>query len=127
MDLHIPAPSSSDGVYDVADPAPTLPTPAGPATELADGATAPPPAPATEVAQTPATAADKRAEPEKAAEAGKPAAVKPKKRKRRRRRFDAPAWAVSVLVHVGVLTLLGVATFSTEVRKVVANINSALV
>jgi hypothetical protein len=59
-----------------------------------------------------------------------PAAKAMRARKRRRRRtlrIDAPAWAASLLVHVAVLSLLGLATFSGEVRKAVANINSALV
>ena len=56
------------------------------------------------------------------------AAVRAKKRRRaRRRRFDLPAWAVSFLVHVVILSLLGAATFSREVQTAVASINSALV
>ena len=38
-----------------------------------------------------------------------------------------PAWAVSLLVHVVILSLLGAATFSREVQTAVASINSALV
>ena len=38
-----------------------------------------------------------------------------------------PAWVVSFLVHVVILSLLGAATFSREVQTAVASINSALV
>jgi len=54
-------------------------------------------------------------------------AAKLKKKRRKRRRYDAPSWGVSLVVHVVVLTALGAATFTTEARKLVANINSALV
>ncbi len=54
-------------------------------------------------------------------------AAKAKKKRRKRRRYDAPSWGVSLVVHVVVLGALGAATFTTEARKLVANINSALV
>src|SRR5882724_9027495 len=126
MDLHVPTPSSSDGLYDLADtdPAPTVhPAPTAPETAPATlPAEAPPPTQpaegvAAEASRTSATAT-----------ATAEAAAKPKKkRKRRRRRYDAPSWVVSLAMHVGVLAVLGVATLTPEVRKAVANINSALV
>jgi hypothetical protein len=42
-------------------------------------------------------------------------------------RFTAPAWVVSMLVHVGILSALGLASLSPEVRKAVANINASMV
>jgi hypothetical protein len=56
-------------------------------------------------------------------------AVRLRRRRRRRTlRIDAPAWAVSVLMHVAVLTLLGLAGFSSEVKKLLPPpINSVLV
>ncbi|MEJ7638472.1 MAG: vWA domain-containing protein [Singulisphaera sp.] len=78
---------------------------------------APPPAAATD--------APRAAGPPPKAES---AAVRAKRRRRARgRRFDLPAWAVSLLVHVVILSLLGAATFSREVHTAVASINSALV
>jgi von Willebrand factor type A domain len=50
-----------------------------------------------------------------------------KRRRRRALKVDAPAWAISVVVHVAVLMFLALYTFSSEVKQVVANINSALV
>ncbi len=41
--------------------------------------------------------------------------------------MSAPAWMVSVVVHVGVLVGLGVASLAPEVRQAVASINSAMV
>ena len=57
------------------------------------------------------------------------AAAKPGKRKRRRPKAvkASASWVVSLAVHVAVLAVLGLATFSSEVKKAVANINSALV
>lgn len=141
MDLHVPVPSSSDGTYDLAEPAPQ-PQPAPPAAPV-------PPAPATPAAGAAPAAGDNGngngnahgndANPAQAAgeappaqaEGQAPAQAAPapprKKKKRRRRRYDAPSWAVSLIVHLVVLAILGAATFSTEVRKAVASINSALV
>ncbi len=57
-----------------------------------------------------------------------PAAEKPKKKRRRSRRARAiPAWGVSLIVHLGFLGSLAAATFTTEGRKVIADLNSALV
>ncbi|MEA2630035.1 MAG: hypothetical protein QOE66_254, partial [Chloroflexota bacterium] len=126
MELHVPLPSSADGLHEMPEPAPppthaptTGPAPTPDAPETANGG---PSAPA------PASAAA-----DSAKEGAKPAvpetkAARAKKRRRRRvLRREAPAWAVSLVVHVVVLTFLGLATFSGEVQKVVANINSALV
>ncbi|WP_406698374.1 VWA domain-containing protein [Singulisphaera sp. Ch08] len=147
MALHVPTPSSSDGLYNLADSNPPAMEPLPPTEEhvsppsaAATPATSSPapapvtPAPESAIAPTPAStptaAADKAGEPPQTpaepaqAEAPKP---KPKKKKRRRKRYDAPSWVVSFVIHVVVLTILGAATFSTEVRQVVANINSALV
>ncbi len=72
----------------------------------------------------PAPDAPRAAAPPKA----ETAAVRAKRRRRARgRRFDLPAWAVSFLVHVVILALLGAATFSREADAVLASINSALV
>jgi hypothetical protein len=50
-----------------------------------------------------------------------------KPRKAQTLRFEAPAWAVSILVHLGVLVALGLASLSADVRKAVTNIHSAMV
>lgn len=94
---------------------------------------APPPgeasAPTPDLAAAPETPAD----PDATEAAGSPpkaetAAVRAKRRRRARgRRFDLPAWAVSFLVHVVILSILGAATFSREPETVLASINSALV
>lgn len=42
-------------------------------------------------------------------------------------RMSAPAWVVSVVVHVGVLGALGLASLAPEVRQAVASINAAMV
>ncbi|AGA24470.1 vWA domain-containing protein [Singulisphaera acidiphila] len=137
MALHVPTSSSSDGLYDLADPNPPVIGPLPPAEEHAPAATpaasSPAPIPASPVPE-PTTVADAAAgeagEPPQAeaqpvqGEAPKP---KSKKKKRRKKRYDAPSWVVSLVIHVVVLAILGAATFSTEVRKAVANINSALV
>ncbi|SIO33127.1 von Willebrand factor type A domain-containing protein [Singulisphaera sp. GP187] len=135
MALHVPTSSSSDGLYNLADSNPPAMAPMPPTEEHA-----PPPAaamPATSSsasapapASADAVAAGQAGEPPQAqgqpaqGEAPKP---KPKKKKRRKKRYDAPSWVVSLVIHVVVLAILGAATFSTEVRKAVANINSALV
>ena len=68
------------------------------------------------------------------AEAGAPAQAAetgPKLRRKRRvvrKRWDAPAWVVSTLIHVGILGVLAaVATTSGEVVKRLASLDSALV
>jgi len=65
---------------------------------------------------------------EKAKENGS-APSKPPRPKRLvlRRRWDAPAWGVSLLVHLGVLTTMALATLTPEVRKAVVSLNTALV
>ncbi len=120
MELHVQPPASSaDELYDPtngAAPAPPEPAPARPvdipSVAAADDG------PQEKEEAIPGT-------PETAAEA-KTARAK-KRRRRRALKVDAPAWAVSVGVHVAVLMFLGLATFSSEVKQVVANINSALV
>ena len=61
----------------------------------------------------------------------KPADAGPRLRRKRRvarKRFDAPAWVVSALIHVGILgTLAAVATGSGEVVKRLASLDSSLV
>jgi hypothetical protein len=93
---------------------------------VSDLSSAPPSPAAVAAPETPSAPGTPRAaEPTPKAET---AAVRAKKRRRARgRRFDLPAWAVSVLVHVVILSLLGAATFSDEVQTAVASINSALV
>src|SRR4051794_9203629 len=99
MDLHISDPSSAPeatrnhlGTASSPNGASSLsPTP------VAVAAPEPPPAPGP----------PRAAEPPSKAES---AAIRAKKRRRaRRRRFDLPAWAVSLLVHVVILSLLGAA------------------
>ena len=55
------------------------------------------------------------------------AAARKTRRRGRKQAHDASSWGVSVVVHLAVLTVLGLATFSEKVQKAVANINSALV
>jgi hypothetical protein len=50
-----------------------------------------------------------------------------KKRKEQTLRFEAPAWGVSLLVHLGVLGALGLASLSPQVRRAVHNINAAMI
>ena len=117
MDLHVAPPPSGDGLYDleaVSQPAKAVLTPRPIEPVL-------PKAP-------------ENAEPvaSKAVDAEPRAALKPKaaakKKKRKRRRFDAPAWFVSLLVHVVILLTLGAYTITTDTgKKLVANINSALI
>ena len=160
MDLHVPVPSSADGLYDLADTSPPAPPPAvklpAPAeaetAKPAQGAEAAAPPRETESAKpkakagfgslfkkgkakepAPADAGEAKTETASAtseAAAAPDPAAKPNKTKRKRRRAlrtAAPAWMVSMVVHVVVLTALGLATFSSEVKQVVANINSALI
>jgi len=109
-----------------ASPAPVSPTtgsvpPSTSSPAPAEGTAA---APAAEASASSSLAA---ANPAEGGTAGAEAPKPKKKKKRRRRRYDAPSWVVSLVIHVAVLAILGAATFSTEVRKAVANINSALV
>jgi hypothetical protein len=53
--------------------------------------------------------------------------LRPSRKKAKTLHLTLPAWAVSVVVHVGVLTALGLASLSSEVRQAVANINAAMV
>jgi hypothetical protein len=64
-----------------------------------------------------------------AADGTTPAEPKPKKKKRRRRsRWDAPAWVVSLLVHLGILSVLALAGAGVrQASKVVANLNASMV
>jgi hypothetical protein len=96
------------------------------------GGPVPPPAEAASAPVPPASPALAAGVPDAATPAAKETsdtkAARARKRRRRRvLRREVPAWALSVLVHVVVLTTLGLATFSTSVKQVVANINSALV
>src|SRR5690348_8623502 len=49
------------------------------------------------------------------------------RRKPPKRKWDLPSWGVSVLVHIAVLGGLALATLDPQVRKAVANLNTALV
>jgi hypothetical protein len=133
MELHVPSPASSadEQLYEptpgASTPAPSpLPrVPAPSETASAHPGEIPPIATAADAAQKTENEEAKPKTPETAA-----AAKTTRARKRRQRRalkVDAPAWAISVAVHVAVLMFLGLATFSSEVKHVVANINSALV
>lgn len=135
---------NDDGIYDLVDlgPAPAVPAPASAPVAAAVTVASPPPAPAT-VASTAApqprvkgpgllTRLAERFQP--ARETAAPAApgtngprLRNKRRKGRTLRFTAPAWVVSALVHVGILSALGLASLSPEVRKAVANINASMV
>ena len=129
MELHVQPPASSaDELY---EPTNGVRPPDMPAV----GPSSAPPLPAAEFPPVVA-AAEAPMEVEKAKGETQPAspeaaatakAARAKRRRRRSMRFDAPAWAISLVVHVTVLTLLGLATLSSEVKKAVANINSALV
>ena len=149
MDLHVPAPSSSsDGLYDLVEPAPPIVPPLAPS-QPDPSPTPPTPAASDSSSLSPPPAPPEGAKPRKgllgglfgrkvkgiepepeeavAPTEGEAKAAKVKKKKRKRRRYDAPSWGVSLIVHVLVLGVLGAATFSTEAKKIVANINSALV
>ena len=137
MDLQLSVPPSSDGVYGLggasAPPRPgAVDADAIPTTEIAN-------APAVEAALIAAQASAEQPtlpEPEgKPAPAPAPAPAPPAqaaprlRRKRRvaRRRWDAPAWVVSALIHVGILGgLAAVATTSGEVIKKLADLNTSL-
>ncbi len=105
MELHVPA--TTDGTYDLAGPRAADPEEVSTVEVGPPGASATAPAPA------------------------RPADAGPKLRRRRRvarRRWDAPAWLVSALIHVGILGgLAAVATTSGEVLKRLNPLDSALV
>jgi hypothetical protein len=121
MELHVPAPSSSasasdDLVYQLAGEAAPKPivSPSVPAPAPVD---VPEPLPA-----------QPQAPVEEPASAPKSLAVNlRRKRRRRSSRFEIPAWMVSLAVHIAVLVSLAAFTFSSEAKKIIANINSALV
>ncbi len=132
MDLPISTqtPSSGDGLYRLADEPVASPSVA-PRPEPAPAATPSAPAPAAESAggfpplvdappakapvpvEAPAAATAPAAEAEKAG---------PKLLRRRRvvrRKWDAPAWLVSSLVHLGILIALALVTLRNEVRDLI--------
>lgn len=53
--------------------------------------------------------------------------LRPRRRPARTLHLSVPSWAVSVMVHAGVLSALGLASMSSEVGKAVASINAAMV
>src|SRR5579871_4425140 len=114
--------SSGDGIYGLAeDPDATVARPASRPDPQADVPTqmvTPPPA--TEVAKPEAKPEAEGAEPQ--------VPPKPKVRRVRRvRRWDAPAWVVSAVVHIGILVALGLITFRDEIKTTIQNLNSSLV
>ncbi len=123
------ASASNDGIYDLAA-APESETPPTPAAE-AEATTTPTPESATTPSATPeAVDPEVEAKLKQAEGKVKEAKAKAKVRKRRKRswRLVVPAWAVSLVIHIGVLGTLATATLSSDVgKKLVANINSALV
>ena len=90
-----------------------------------------PPAPSEHTPEQSATPPQAKAASDTSQPTTPPAATGPRLRrtKRRvRRRWDAPAWLVSALIHLGILGgLAAVATTSSEVVKKLANLDSALV
>jgi hypothetical protein len=118
MDLHVPAPPSSasndDGMYALADTTPATAPPPPPSVPTEPEAVAPKP----EAVSVP--------EAKKDDDRPAPSPVKKKRKRRRSRKFDLPAWVVSFLVHVAVLTGLAALGFSEEGKKVIASINSAI-
>ncbi|MBV8611156.1 MAG: VWA domain-containing protein [Singulisphaera sp.] len=162
MEFHVPAPASSDDLYELADetppPAsspstdpqarPEASNPEGPTIASSTGkdgkasfpSTDPQARPEASNPEGPTIAAstgkdDKDDNDGKEAKEGKTgstdkvitAAARKARRRRRKQARDASSWGVSVVVHLAVLTVLGLATFSQKVQKAVANINSALV
>jgi hypothetical protein len=139
-----PQASSSEGIYALVDfsapadrVAPPSPAPAtAPEAPPAPAPTPePPPAPAPPAAKvgllgrllgrpaTPEAPATPPAEAAPPAPEAPAAPTVPKlrvKRRPRSLRFEAPAWAVSLLVHVGVLGALGLATITPQVRDALA-------
>jgi hypothetical protein len=151
MDLHVSVPPSSDGVYDLGnlpgtdlefavDPeaVPTKEVENDPAVDAAmaaasSGAVASP----TAIPEEPGPSADPNPNPSPNPEAGagkdaaKAADAGPKLRRKKRvirKRWDAPAWAVSALIHVGIVGgLAAVATGSGEVIKRIKDLDTSLV
>lgn len=98
------------------------PTPAAPAPDAASTNGSAKPAPA--AAAKAAPAAPKTAEELKAEKA----LTRKRRQRQKQLRVGAPAWLVSLVVHVALLGLLAFTTLHTDVgKKIVANINSALV
>src|SRR5260370_37313442 len=98
MDLQVPESSEGYELVELpAEPAPAATPAPGPPEASA-------PAPAGESAGAPAGSSP--------TPAAQPAPAKPPRKRRRvnRYRWDAPAWGVSVLFHVGVLSLLAFAS-----------------
>ena len=147
MELHTAVPPSSDGNFELADvPGPTPEAPTDPETiqtqEVANGRAVDPgrvtvetltlsSSPAFEDAPAP-QAAPPSSEPARPAEDAPTAAeAGPKLRRKRRanrKRWDAPAWAVSALIHVGILGLLAaVATTSGEIIRRIPDLDTGLV
>ena len=145
MDLNatLPSPSASvsaDDGYSLAEaPVPVT----APAPPPVPGATPPPAlvtavtvevasptpasAPAPQAAAPPVTPAEQAAF-DKAAEKTAKARAKKLRKRRAQMRVQAPAWAVSLMVHVVLLGALAVVTFNSDAgKKIMANINSALV
>ncbi|MFO0950490.1 MAG: vWA domain-containing protein [Isosphaeraceae bacterium] len=119
---HEPPHPALSGPADHAALAPPAPVPAPAAN--ANGA-APAPASAGTTAAPPAAAAANGAEKAKA-DAARGVSLKRKKR-RASPKHVIPAWAVSLLVHLSVLAGLAVVTFTSEGKKILRDINSALV
>jgi von Willebrand factor type A domain len=135
MDLPVSSPvSSSDDLYRLADepavpskaPAPTAPAAKAPVptTPAAVAPASVPPLVDTSPT-TPAPAEGDKAEA-KVDKDKPPAPPKPRKIRRVRRRFDAPAWVVSAVVHVGILVALMLITFQDQVKQTIANLNTSL-
>ena len=144
MDLQVPGPPSSDGNYELVEgSSPTLEIMVDPeamrdgqaggagwagdaALTRVDSELAPSPSPE----PAPAGASPSPGEGAKEADPARPDAGPKLRRKRRavRRRWDAPAWVVSALIHVGILGVLAaVATTSGDVVKRLAGLDSTLV
>jgi len=150
MDLHAPVPpSSNDGGYDLSDltntklefavdpeTAPTDEVGNAPAVEasltrvdaLAETVAAL--TPIVPEVPAPGSPTDEEAPaPETPAKPSEAAGPKLRRKKRvAKKRWDAPAWVVSALIHVGILGgLAAVATTSGEVVKRLANLDASLV
>ena len=146
MDQHTMVPPSSDGGYDPADlPGPdrefavdpeTMPTEEVDPGSLPDPINPPPPPTLTSPTLEFAPMVD-GVEPAEEAPAPKPpsrpkaAEAGPRLRRKRRaarKRFDAPAWVVSAVIHVGILGGLAlIATTSGEIVRRINPIDSSLV
>ncbi len=136
MSLNISVPPSSDEAHGPGGgSAPGIPVDPEGATAIEVVPAAQAAAPAVDPAALTAVDAAAAPAPTPPAEAGPkptpPAEAGPKLRRKRRvarKRWDAPAWAVSAMIHVGILVgLAAVATTSGEVVKQLANLDSALV